>query len=44
MANKVIKPIVELKIESGPVSPHMKKCWSLFWERLIAETKREVAK
>jgi len=36
-------PKIVLSIRPGPVTPHMKRCFKLFWNRLISECKREVA-
>ena len=39
-----VKPEVKITVSivSAPVTPHMKRCWKLFWNRLISECKREV--
>jgi len=40
MTNKTVsKPIVKLKIETGPVTPHQRAAWRRFWQKLIAEVK-----
>ena len=36
------KPIVTLKIESGPVSPAARVSWIRFWRKLVSECKRGV--
>jgi hypothetical protein len=37
------KPTIKLKIESGPVSPAMRRSWVTFWKRLILEVKQSEA-
>jgi hypothetical protein len=44
MTSKAVgKPIVKLKIESGPVSPAMRRAWVTFWKRLILDVKQSEA-
>ena len=37
------QPTVKLTLRSGPLTPHMKRCWKLWWAARIADAKREVA-
>lgn len=37
MPKTASKPIIKFKIVSGSVTPHMKRCWKLWWAARIAE-------
>jgi len=45
MTNKTAtKPMIKIKIESGPVTPAQRRSWDLFWKRLLASGKSEAVK